>query len=313
MNREQTEEKIKWIKDTFEKKLAYELNLLRVSGPIFVSVESKINDDLGNSNPVTFNTQSGKLQVVQSLAKWKRLGLKDFDSSKYQGIYVDMNAIRPDETPDNLHSIYVDQWDWEKIINESDRTKNYLEETVSTIHKVINSFFDINKKYPENVYFINSKDLYDLYPDVSPKSREYLIVKEQKVVFIERIGWPLPDGNPHDLRAADYDDWQLNGDLLYWSDTIQAPIEISSMGIRVDKNSLSDQLNYVGRNNVIFEKCEYYEDIINKKVPYTIGGGIGQSRLCMLILQKRHIGEVQASVWPEEMIDECKRNNIELL
>ena len=313
MNREQTEEKIKWIKDTFEKKLAYELNLLRVSGPIFVSVESKINDDLGNSNPVTFNTQSGKLQVVQSLAKWKRLRLKNFDSSKYQGIYVDMNAIRPDETPDNLHSIYVDQWDWEKIINESDRTKNYLEETVSTIHKVINSFFDINKKYPENVYFINSKDLYDLYPDVSPKPREYLIVKEQKVVFIERIGWPLPDGNPHDLRAADYDDWQLNGDLLYWSDTIQAPIEISSMGIRVDKNSLSDQLNYVGRNNVIVEKCEYYEDIMNKKVPYTIGGGIGQSRLCMLILQKRHIGEVQASVWPEEMIDECKRNNIELL
>ena len=313
MNREQTEEKIKWIKDTFERKLAYELNLLRVSGPIFVSVESNINDDLGNSNPVTFNTQSGKLQVVQSLAKWKRMRLKDFDSSKYQGIYVDMNAIRPDETPDHLHSIYVDQWDWEKIINESDRTKNYLEETVSTIHKVINSFFDIDKKYPENVYFINSKDLYDLYPAVSPKSREYLICKEHKVVFIERIGWPLPDGKPHDLRAADYDDWQLNGDLLYWSDAIQAPIEISSMGIRVDRDSLFEQLNYVGKNNIIFKKCEYYEDILNKNVPYTIGGGIGQSRLCMLILQKRHIGEVQASVWPKEMIDECKRNNIELL
>jgi aspartate--ammonia ligase len=313
MNREQTEEKIKWIKDTFERKLAYELNLLRVSGPIFVSVESNINDDLGNSNPVTFNTQSGKLQVVQSLAKWKRMRLKDFDSSKYQGIYVDMNAIRPDETPDNLHSIYVDQWDWEKIINESDRTKNYLEETVSIIHKVINSFFDINKKYPENVYFINSKDLYDLYPAVLPKSREYLICKEQKVVFIERIGWPLPDGKPHDLRAADYDDWQLNGDLLYWSDAIQAPIEISSMGIRVDRDSLFDQLNYVGKNNIIFQKCEYYEDILNKNVPYTIGGGIGQSRLCMLILQKKHIGEVQASVWPKEMIDECKRDGIELL
>ena len=313
MNREQTEEKIKWIKDTFERKLAYELNLLRVSGPIFVSVESNINDDLGNSNPVTFNTQSGKLQVVQSLAKWKRMRLKDFDSSKYQGIYVDMNAIRPDETPDNLHSIYVDQWDWEKIINESDRTKNYLEETVSIIHKVINSFFDINKKYPENVYFINSKDLYDLYPAVSPKSREYLICKEQKVVFIERIGWPLPDGKPHDLRAADYDDWQLNGDLLYWSDAIQAPIEISSMGIRVDRDSLFDQLNYVGKNNIIFQKCEYYEDILNKNVPYTIGGGIGQSRLCMLILQKKHIGEVQASVWPKEIIDECKRDGIELL
>ena len=313
MNREQTEEKIKQIKDTFERKLAYELNLLRVSGPIFVSVESNINDDLGNSNPVTFNTQSGKLQVVQSLAKWKRMRLKDFDSSKYQGIYVDMNAIRPDETPDNLHSIYVDQWDWEKIINESDRTKNYLEETVSIIHKVINSFFDINKKYPENVYFINSKDLYDLYPAVSPKSREYLICKEQKVVFIERIGWPLPDGKPHDLRAADYDDWQLNGDLLYWSDAIQAPIEISSMGIRVDRDSLFDQLNYVGKNNIIFQKCEYYEDILNKNVPYTIGGGIGQSRLCMLILQKKHIGEVQASVWPKEMIDECKRDGIELL
>jgi aspartate--ammonia ligase len=313
MSREQTEEKIKQIKDTFERKLAYELNLLRVSGPIFVSVESNINDDLGNSNPVTFNTQSGKLQVVQSLAKWKRMRLKDFDSSKYQGIYVDMNAIRPDETPDNLHSIYVDQWDWEKIINESDRTKNYLEETVSIIHKVINSFFDINKKYPENVCFINSKDLYDLYPAVLPKSREYLICKEQKVVFIERIGWPLPDGKPHDLRAADYDDWQLNGDLLYWSDAIQAPIEISSMGIRVDRDSLFDQLNYVGKNNIIFQKCEYYEDILNKNVPYTIGGGIGQSRLCMLILQKKHIGEVQASVWPKEMIDECKRDGIELL
>ena len=313
MNREQTEEKIKQIKDNFERKLAYELNLLRVSGPIFVSVESNINDDLGNSNPVTFNTQSGKLQVVQSLAKWKRMRLKDFDSSKYQGIYVDMNAIRPDETPDNLHSIYVDQWDWEKIINESDRTKNYLEETVSIIHKVINSFFDINKKYPENVYFINSKDLYDLYPAVAPKSREYLICKENKVVFIERIGWPLPDGKPHDLRAADYDDWQLNGDLLYWSDAIQAPIEISSMGIRVDRDSLFEQLNYVGKNNIIFKKCEYYEDILNKNVPYTIGGGIGQSRLCMLILQKKHIGEVQASVWPKEMIDECKRDGIELL
>ena len=313
MNREQTEEKIKWIKDTFERKLAYELNLLRVSGPIFVSVESKINDDLGNSNPVTFNTQAGKLQVVQSLAKWKRLRLKNFDSSKYQGIYVDMNAIRPDETPDYLHSIYVDQWDWERIINENDRTKNYLEETVSKIHKVINSFFDIDKKYPENVYFINSKDLYDLYPTISPKSREYLIVKEHKVVFIERIGWPLPDGKPHDLRAADYDDWQLNGDLLYWSDAIQAPIEISSMGIRVDKKSLFDQLNYVGKNNIIFEKCEYYEDIFNKNVPNTIGGGIGQSRLCMLILQKKHIGEVQASIWPKEIIDECKRNEIELL
>jgi len=313
MNREQTEEKIKQIKDNFERKLAYELNLLRVSGPIFVSVESNINDDLGNSNPVTFNTQSGKLQVVQSLAKWKRMRLKDFDSSKYQGIYVDMNAIRPDETPDNLHSIYVDQWDWEKIINESNRTKNYLEETVSIIHKVINSFFDINKKYPENVYFINSKDLYDLYPAVAPKSREYLICKENKVVFIERIGWPLPDGKPHDLRAADYDDWQLNGDLLYWSDAIQAPIEISSMGIRVDRDSLFDQLNYVGKNNILFQKCEYYEDILNKNVPYTIGGGIGQSRLCMLILQKKHIGEVQASVWPKEMIDECKRDGIELL
>ena len=182
---------------------------------------------------------------------------------------------------------------------------------VSKIHKVINSFFDIDKRYPENVHFITSKDLYEKYPSLTPKQREYKIVKEYKVVFIERIGWPLPDGKPHDGRADDYDDWQLNGDLLYWSDAINASIEISSMGIRVDKTSLIEQTNYTGKK--IPYESEYYKGILTEELPYTIGGGIGQSRLCMLILQKHHIGEVQSSVWPKEMIDECKQNGIELL
>ena len=315
MNREQTEEKIKWIKDTFERKLSYELNLLRVSGPIFVEAKSGVNDDLGSGfDAVTFNTfgNGPRLQVVQSLAKWKRMRLKNFDTSKFNGIYVDMNAIRPGEIVDRLHSYYVDQWDWEKIISKDNRTIEYLESIVETIHKVINSYFDNDKKYNDFPLFITSKTLYHKYPHLTPKEREYEIVKEYRAVFIEKIGVELPDGIPHDVRADDYDDWELNGDLLYWSDAIQAPIEITSMGIRVDKDSLEKQLKERGTWDSKRKK-EYHKQILDEDLPLTIGGGIGQSRLCMLILGKKHIGEVQASVWPKEEIDQCDREGIELL
>lgn len=312
MNREQTEEKIKWIKDTFERKLAYELNLLRVSGPIIVDANSGINDDLGISNPVTFTSYGQKYQVVQSLAKWKRMRLKDFDVSKFTGIYVDMNAIRPDELVDELHSYYVDQWDWEKIISSSNRNLDYLEDIVSIIHKIINSYFDQDHKYPEYITFVTTKELETLYPALSPKERELIFTQKYKAVFIEQIGLNLSDGQPHDYRADDYDDWYLNGDLLYWSDIIEAPIEISSMGIRVDANALDRQLHE--RNTYQLKKNkEYHKMILNDELPLTIGGGIGQSRLCMLIMGKRHIGEVQSSVWPQNVINYCKEHNIELL
>ena len=312
MNKEQTEEKIKWIKDTFERKLSYELNLLRVSGPIIVEANSGINDDLGISNPVTFFSYGNKYQVVQSLAKWKRMRLKNFDKSKFSGIYVDMNAIRPDELVDKLHSYYVDQWDWEKIIEPQQRNIAFLEYIVSKIHKVINSYFDNDKKYPSDPLFIDSLELYYKYPTLSPKEREYEIVKEYKVVFIKKIGNMLPNDEPHDSRADDYDDWNLNGDLLYWSDAINAPIEISSMGIRVDKKSLEKQLK---ERNTWNDKCkkEYHKMILNDELPLTIGGGIGQSRLCMLIMGCKHIGEVQASVWPKKEVERCKNEGIELL
>ena len=312
MNREELEEKIKWIKDTFERKLSYELNLLRVSGPIFVEENSKINDDLGGVNAVSFKNNDGNsFEVVQSLAKWKRMRLYDFDSSKYSGIYVDMNAIRPNEEVDYLHSYYVDQWDWEKIITKEQRNIAFLEYIVSKIHKVINSYFDNDKKYNNDLFFITSQELYEKYPDLTPKEREYEIVKEHGAVFIEKIGWPLTDLTPHDLRADDYDDWNLNGDLLYWSDAINGPIEISSMGIRVDKKSLENQIQFSDNLNKLNYK--YHKMILKDELPLTIGGGIGQSRLCMLILGKRHIGEVQSSWWPENEKIRCQEEKINLL
>jgi len=310
MNREQTEEKIKWIKDTFERKLAYELNLLRVSGPMIVP-QNGINDDLGGLNSVTFNTEAGEVEIVQSLAKWKRMRLKGFDTSKFTGIYVDMNAIRPNEKADYLHSYYVDQWDWEKIISDKNRSIQYLESIVEIIHKIINSYFDNDHKYNEYPFFIKSKTLYQKYPELTPKEREYEIVKEYGVVFIEQIGKELPDGSIHDVRASDYDDWEFNGDLLYWSYSLQQPIEISSMGIRVNKDSLKKQLKI--KNELYKTKLDYHKAILNDELPLTIGGGIGQSRLCMLIMGSKHIGQVQASVWPKSEIQWCKERGIRLL
>lgn len=310
MNREQTEEKIKWIKDTFERRLSYELNLLRVSGPMIVP-QNGINDDLGGLNSVSFGTEAGNIEIVQSLAKWKRMRLRGFDTSKFTGIYVDMNAIRPHETVDRLHSYYVDQWDWEMIINRESRNRSYLEDVVRTIHKIINSYFDKDRKYEPEPLFIDSAELYRRYPDSTPKEREYRIVKEYGAVFIEQIGKTLPDGSIHDSRADDYDDWDLNGDLLYWCEPIQGPLEISSMGIRVDASSLNRQLSATGRTDKL--KNEYHKLISENGLPLTIGGGIGQSRLCMLIMDAEHIGQVQASVWPEREIRWCRERGIQLL
>ncbi|MBP5559644.1 MAG: aspartate--ammonia ligase [Bacteroidales bacterium] len=310
MNREQTEEKIKWIKDTFERRLSYELNLLRVSGPMIVP-QNGINDDLGGLHSVTFGTEAGEIEIVQSLAKWKRMRLKDFDTSKFTGIYVDMNAIRPHEKADRLHSYYVDQWDWELIISRENRNRFYLENVVKTIHKIINSYLDKDRKYPAEPLFIDSEELYYKYPGLTPKEREYNIVKEYGAVFIEQIGKTLPDGTIHDSRADDYDDWNLNGDLLYWYDPIQSPMEISSMGIRVDASSLNYQLSVTGRTDKLGN--EYHKLISDNLLPQTIGGGIGQSRLCMLIMGTEHIGQVQASVWPEREIRWCEERGIQLL
>ena len=310
MNREQTEEKIKWIKDTFERRLSYELNLLRVSGPMIVP-QNGINDDLGGLNSVSFGTEAGNIEIVQSLAKWKRMRLRGFDTSKFTGIYVDMNAIRPHETADRLHSYYVDQWDWEMIINKESRNRSYLEDVVRIIHKIINSYFDKDRKYEPEPLFIDSAELYRRYHDSTPKEREYKIVKEYGAVFIEQIGKTLPDGSVHDSRADDYDDWDLNGDLLYWCEPIQGPMEISSMGIRVDASSLNRQLSATGRTDKL--KNEYHKLISEDGLPLTIGGGIGQSRLCMLIMDAEHIGQVQASVWPEREIRWCRERGIQLL
>lgn len=319
----ETQLAIKTLKDYFQQELANTLNLARVSAPLMVRPETGLNDNLnGVEKPVNFKVNQGKInvEIVQSLAKWKRNALKEYGFHVYEGLYTDMNAIRPDETLDNVHSIYVDQWDWEKIIKVEDRNKDYLRLIVKEIFEVfkitenyINHVYPyiLKKKLPEDIFFITSQELEDMYPNLSPKERENTIAKEKKAVFIEEIGNVLKSGNKHDDRSPDYDDWSLNGDILFWDEVLGSALELSSMGIRVSKDSLLDQLKKDNKMERI--EMPYHQDIIDEKLPYTIGGGIGQSRLCMFFLEKGHIGEVQAGIWDENTKNFSKENGIVLL
>jgi len=314
---------IKKIKDFFQDELAYGLNLRRVSAPLFVAPESGLNDNLnGIERTVDFTLKDmneKKVEVVQSLAKWKRMALGKYGIEPGHGIYTDMNAIRRDEELDNLHSIYVDQWDWEKVILKEDRNETYLEETVIRLYNALKNLGDfVNRHYPEiktvmpnEIFFITSQQLEDMYPGKTPKEREDAIAEEKKAVFIKKIGGKLRSGKKHDGRAPDYDDWELNGDIILWNDILKTAYEISSMGIRVDEEAMARQLKEEGAA----ERAElpFHRAILKGQLPYTIGGGIGQSRLCMFFLRKAHIGEVQVSVWPEEMMERCSKNNIFLL
>ncbi|MBQ9329123.1 MAG: aspartate--ammonia ligase [Solobacterium sp.] len=320
----ETQEAIKYIRDTFQKEFGKEMNLSRISAPLFVTKKSGLNDNLnGIERPVAFEMQDlgeERIEVVQSLAKWKRYALKKYGFAVHEGLYTNMNAIRRDELLDNLHSAYVDQWDWEKVITKQERTDETLEATVREIFKIIKHMeHEVWYKYPEavchladDVFFITSQELEDRYPDLSVKDRETAIVREKGCVFIKQIGWPLKRSeHPHDGRAPDYDDWNLNGDLFFWLPSLSTALEISSMGIRVDEDSIRTQCKA--------SHCEgrltlpYHQMILNQELPYTIGGGIGQSRLCMLLLNKAHVGEVQASIWPEEMVSACEAHQIHLL
>lgn len=316
----ETQEAIKYIRDTFQKEIGKEMNLERISAPLFVEKSSGLNDDLnGVERKVSFDLAAmpgEEVEVVQSLAKWKRMALGKYGFKPGEGLYTNMNAIRRDEELDNLHSVYVDQWDWERVITKEERTIETLEKTVRTIFKVIKHMeHEVWYKYPQAVYrlpddivFIDSEDLRRKYPDLTPKERENAICKEYGAVFIMRIGDKLGDGKPHDGRAPDYDDWQLNGDILFWFKPLDMAMEISSMGIRVSEESLHEQLEKAGcleRENLPFHRM-----ILNRELPYSIGGGIGQSRLCMLLLGRAHVGEVQASMWPESMRNECAEHNI---
>ncbi len=318
----ETEIAIKFIKDNFEKELAKALKLTRVSAPLFVLPETGLNDNLsGVERAVRFDVlDMGKeVEIVQSLAKWKRMALAKYGFKPENGLYTDMNAIRRDETLDAIHSVYVDQWDWEKIITRDERRISYLKKTVKTIYRVIDKIAaKVEKEYPslrndlpKDITFISTKELEKMYPNERRKEREKLAAKKYGAIFLYQIGWNLSDGEPHDGRAADYDDWKLNGDMILYYDVLDIAFEISSMGIRVDKTSLVKQL----KKKKELSKLEnpYCQDVINEKLPLTIGGGIGQSRLCMFFLKKAHIGEVQSSVWSEKHIKENEEKGIRLL
>ncbi len=323
LNIRETEVAIKQIKDFFETSLAKNLNLTRVSAPLFVMPQSGMNDNLnGVERPVTFDVkgiQFKEVEIVHSLAKWKRVALKRYNFSIGEGLYTDMNAIRRDEDLDNLHSIYVDQWDWEIIIPKTDRTMEKLKEVVTKIYSVLKeteSFIlklypNLEAFLPEEITFITSEELLNMYPDLSPKQRESEITKKHKAVFLSKIGDLLSNGEKHDGRAPDYDDWSLNGDILIWYPLLDMALEISSMGIRVDEDALKSQLEKA--NCLERTSLPFHQDLLNQKLPYTMGGGIGQSRLCMLYLLKAHIGEVQASIWSDDMILTCEKSGIHLL
>ncbi len=319
----ETQSAIKYIRDTFQKEFGREMNLERISAPLFVTKDSGLNDNLnGIERPVSFDIAGipGKdIEVVQSLAKWKRLALKRYDFKPGEGLYTNMNAIRRDEELDNLHSCYVDQWDWELVIEKEERTEEKLKEVVSHIFKIIKHMeHEVWYKYPqavaslpEDIHFVTTEELLELYPDCDAKERENRICEKYGCVFVMHIGDKLANGEPHDGRAPDYDDWHLNGDILFWFPPLNRALEISSMGIRVSEESLKEQLEKAGcedRASLPFHKM-----LLNGELPYTIGGGIGQSRLCMLLLNRAHVGEVQASLWPDDMIRECAEHNIILL
>ena len=314
---------IKKIKDYFQQELAYGLSLRRVSAPLFVDPRTGLNDNLnGVERRVSFTLKDIdelEVEVVQSLAKWKRMALGKYNIQPGHGIYTDMNAIRRDEELDNLHSAYVDQWDWEKVITKEQRTEEYLKETVTVIYNALKNlgdyvnrlYRDIQTELPNEIFFITTQELEDMYPNMTAKEREDAITKEHGAVFIMKIGGQLKSGKKHDGRSPDYDDWELNGDIILWNEVLDRAFEISSMGIRVDADAMRRQLETEGcmdRAELPFQKA-----ILNDELPYTIGGGIGQSRLCMYFLRKAHIGEVQASVWPQEMIETCANHKIYLL
>ena len=318
----QTEHAIKLVKDTFQQQLSAALHLRRVTAPLFVESGHGLNDDLsGVEKPVSFYVPAlnRHCEIVHSLAKWKRMKLWRINAAPGYGIYTDMNAIRTFEQPDDIHSLYVDQWDWEKVITPADRTTDYLHDTVRTIYTVLRNVEyvicercpEVEPFLPDKIHFITAEQLLQHYPTLSAKERENAICKEYGAVFIEGIGAPLSDGQPHDSRAADYDDWQLNGDILIWYPLLGKSIELSSMGIRVDAKALQHQLQQAGRTE--WSQLDYHQAVLTNTLPLTIGGGIGQSRLCMVLLHKHHIGEVQVSEWSDNELEQCSRNGITLL
>ena len=332
LNLHDTQIAIKTVKDFFQGLLALRLNLSRVSAPLFVDPLSGLNDNLnGVERPVTFDIkeQNGRTaEVVQSLAKWKRYALKKYGFSYGEGLYTDMNAIRRDEITDNIHSIFVDQWDWEKVIKQEERTLDTLKETVNTVYKCLRKtekYMAIQYDYieeilPHDIFFVTTEELAEMFPDNTPKEREYYITKTKGAVCILKIGDTLENGEPHDGRAPDYDDYTtiglnnlpgLNGDLLLWDDVLQRSIELSSMGIRVDKEALQRQLREEKEEKRL--ELYFHKRLMNDTLPLSIGGGIGQSRLCMFYLRKAHIGEIQASIWPEDMRKECEELDIHLI
>lgn len=317
-----TQKAIELIKQTFVKNFTQALNLRRVTAPLFVSCDSGLNDDLnGTERAVSFDIPAAntEAQVVHSLAKWKRMALKKYCFSQGEGLYTDMNAIRRDEGLDNIHSIYVDQWDWCRIISKEERNAGYLMDTVSSImNAVCDTLSEVKQMFPSvtanierKVKFITTQELEDMYPDKTPKERENLITEEYKTVFIMQIGDILKSGERHDGRAPDYDDWTLNGDILVWNDVLGSALEISSMGIRVDEAAMLNQLKKAGCEDR--KELPFHKALLSGELPLTIGGGIGQSRLCMLLLGKAHIGEVQASLWDEFTLDTCREKNVNIL
>lgn len=327
-----TEKAIKMIKEHYEAGLSDDLRLRRVTAPLFVLRNTGLNDTLtGVERPIGFNItdmRNQEAEVVQSLAKWKRMMLRDYDIKVGHGIYADMNALRPDEELDNLHSVYVDQWDWERAIDEKDRNLDTLRDAVNKIYNnlkrtefnIYTFYSKLKPQLPDNVEFIHSEELYEMYPDLTPQEREDKISEKYGAVFIIGVGSDLPDGRPHDKRAPDYDDWTtetekgykgLNGDLIVWNRVLQCAFEVTSMGIRVDPEGLIRQLELTGeldRKELLFHRR-----LLNEELPHSIGGGIGQSRTGMLLLQKAHIGEIQSAIWPGEMVDHCKKCNIKLI
>ena len=317
----QTQIAIKKVKDFFQQNLAVELNLTRVSAPLFVLRKSGLNDNLnGTERPVNFDVATGdNLEIVHSLAKWKRMALKDYKFAMHEGLYTDMNAIRRDEETDNIHSMFVDQWDWEKIISREERTEEYLKQTVRYIYEALkhtenyiaDDYNFVQKLLPENITFVTTQELEDRWPDATPKEREYNIVKEHGAVFLMQIGGALKSGKPHDGRAPDYDDWTLNGDILVYYPVLDIALELSSMGIRVDEEAMRRQLSIRGCEDRA--ELPFHKALLEGKLPYTIGGGIGQSRMCMFFLRKAHIGEVQSSYWPPEVRSICREHGVDLL
>lgn len=323
LNLYETQIAIKTVKDFFQTLLAERLHLLRVSAPLVVDPLSGMNDNLnGVERPVTFDIkcqENREAEIVQSLAKWKRYALKKYGFSVGEGLYTDMSAIRRDEAVDNIHSIYVDQWDWEKIISKEDRNIDTLKDTVRTVYKVLRKtekYMSIHYDYieeilPHDIFFITTAELEEMFPDYTPKEREHYIAKAKGAVCIMQIGGLLENGEPHDGRAPDYDDWSLNADIIVYYPVLDIALELSSMGIRVDKKALLSQLKEAGCP----ERAElpFHRAVINEELPYTIGGGIGQSRICMFFLRKAHIGEVQCSLWPEAVMAEAEKNGLQLL